>query len=109
MDGIIWNPGELYVLLESEQGATGRDLMRRALRVHSAAVTRCPVGTPESTHKPGYIGGRLRSSITWEVVREGGDLSAKVGTNVEYAPFVELGTRYMRAQPYLVPALAAGG
>ncbi len=71
-------------------------------------MTRCPVGTPESTHKRGYIGGRLRSSITWEVVSEGGDLSAKVGTNVEYAPYVELGTRYMRAQPYLVPALAAG-
>lgn len=108
MDGIVWNPRELYVLLESPDGDTGRDLMRRAIRVHSAAVTRCPVGTPESTHKRGYIGGRLRSSLTWEVVREAGNLSAKVGTNVEYAPFVELGTRYMRAQPYLVPALRAG-
>jgi phage gpG-like protein len=96
VDGIIWNESELYVLLESPQGATGRDLMSRAIRVHSAAVSRCAVDT-----------GRLRSSITWEVVSEGGELSAKVGTNVEYGPFVELGTRYMRAQPYLVPALSA--
>jgi HK97 gp10 family phage protein len=104
-DGIIWNERELFVLLESEQGVVGRDLVRRALRVHAGAVQRCPVGSPESTGIKGYVGGTLRSSLTWELVSEGGGLSAKVGTNVEYAPFVELGTRYMKAQPYLVPAL----
>ena len=28
-----------------------------------------------------------------------------VGTNVEYAPYVEFGTRHMSAQPYLRPAV----
>jgi HK97 gp10 family phage protein len=105
VEEIIWNERELYVLLESPQGDVARDLMRRALRVHRKAVSLCPVGTPESTGKPGYVGGTLRSSLTWEVVRDDG-LSAKVGTNVFYGPFVELGTRYMRAQPYLRPALS---
>lgn len=104
-DGIIWNERELYVLLRSEQGAVGRDLVRRAIRVHAGAVQRCPVGSPETTHIKGYVGGTLRSSLTWELTQAAEGLSAKVGTNVEYAPFVELGTRYMKAQPYLVPAL----
>lgn len=51
----------------------------------------CPVDT-----------GRLRNSIT-HVVDAGGK-SAYVGTNVEYAEYVELGTSRSKAQPYLVPA-----
>lgn len=50
----------------------------------------CPVDT-----------GRLRNSITHTT---DGD-SAYVGTNVEYAPYVELGTSRTRAQPYLRPAV----
>jgi HK97 gp10 family phage protein len=59
----------------------------------------CPVGTPESTGKPGYVGGTLRDSITSEV--SGGGLtwpSLRVGSAVEYAPYVELGTG-----PYFEP------
>jgi len=29
---------------------------------------------------------------------------ARIGTNIEYGPYVELGTSRMRAQPYLRPA-----
>ena len=46
--------------------------------------------------------GRLRNSITHEV--ENGN-AALVGSNVEYAPYVELGTRNMKAKPYLRPAI----
>lgn len=44
--------------------------------------------------------GRLKNSIdsTYD------DDSAYVGTNVEYAAYVEFGTSRMRAQPYLKPA-----
>jgi len=45
--------------------------------------------------------GRLRGSINSRV--ESGE--AIIGTNVNYAPFVELGTWKMRAQPFLRPAL----
>ena len=92
-----------------------------------------PVGTPESTGIPGYIGGLLRGSITHAVSgkrpaistyqdnagtrrgsysgtapeESGANKSAVyIGTNVEYAPYVCLGTIHMNAQPFLKPAVA---
>lgn len=50
----------------------------------------CPVDT-----------GRLRNSITSVADSE----TATIGTNVEYAPYVELGTSRQNAQPYLRPAI----
>ena len=49
----------------------------------------CPVDT-----------GRLRNSITHT---QDGD-NAYIGTNVEYAPYVEFGTSRRKAKPYLRPA-----
>ena len=58
----------------------------------SYAKRLCPVDT-----------GRLRNSITHQ--REGTS-AVVIGTNVEYAPFVELGTiRHPEPQPYLRPAI----
>ena len=92
-----------------------------------------PVGTPESTGIPGYIGGLLRGSITHAVsgkrpaistyqdnsgtrrgsysgtAPEESDANKKsvyIGTNVEYSSYVELGTIKMDAQPFLKPAVA---
>lgn len=88
----------------------------------------CPVGTPESTGIKGYRGGTLRNSITYEVVELNGESILNIGTNVEYAPYVELGTgpyftpppdwehfevppskgigkAYVHARPYLRPAI----
>jgi HK97 gp10 family phage protein len=45
--------------------------------------------------------GRLRASISLHWV---GNLLIEVFTIVEYAGYVEHGTRYMRAQPYFRPA-----
>lgn len=47
--------------------------------------------------------GNLRSSITGRVAGE----QAIIGTNVEYAPYMEYGTKVTKAQPYLRPALDA--
>ncbi len=44
--------------------------------------------------------GNLRNSITHLVDGK----AAYIGTNVEYAPYVELGTSKMAARPYLKPA-----
>lgn len=48
--------------------------------------------------------GRLRNSITHTVVDS--EQAAYIGTNVEYAAYVELGTSRQPAQPYLKPAVA---
>lgn len=104
------------------------------LKAEKYAKGRCPVGTPESTGwtdkkgvrhpNKGYRGGTLKNSIT-HTVQDG---TLFVGTNVEYAPYVELGTGpnfkappsweqfnvpkskgvghgYVRPRPYLKPAI----
>lgn len=63
------------------------------LKAESYAKRICPVDT-----------GRLRNSISHTTAREGDGYSAMIGTNVEYARYVEMGTSRMRAQPYLRPA-----
>lgn len=94
--GITFYPDKLAELLESEQGPVAKDLLRRVLRVERAAKQACPVDT-----------GRLRASITHRLERDSQGLYGLVGTNVNYAPHVEFGTKYMRAKPYLRPALNA--
>jgi len=49
--------------------------------------------------------GNLRRSITHELGQRGLDRYVRIGTNVNYAAFQELGTRYHAAQPYLRPAI----
>jgi len=45
--------------------------------------------------------GRLKNSIDSEAEVK----QVTIGTNVEYAPYVELGTRRMQAKPFLEPAV----
>lgn len=49
----------------------------------------CPVGSPESTGIPGYIGGTLRGSITNQVLED--EQAVIIGTDVKYGKYVELG------------------
>lgn len=72
-----------------EQIANALESCGQACEGHAKLV--CPVDT-----------GRLRNSITHTV---NGD-AAYIGSNVEYAGFVEQGTYKQRAQPYLRPAVS---
>lgn len=47
--------------------------------------------------------GTLKRSIGLDLSDNG--MTATVEPTAEYAPYVELGTRFMEAQPYLKPAL----
>lgn len=49
--------------------------------------------------------GHLRASISGKTEKTTGGATATVGTNVEYAAYVELGTSRQAAEPYLHPAL----
>lgn len=55
--------------------------------VQDSAKQRCPVDT-----------GRLQGSLTYQVQKDGNEVEGLVGTNVEYAPYVEL------VKPFLKPA-----
>lgn len=46
--------------------------------------------------------GYLKRSIGLEITA--GGMTAEVEPTAEYAPYVELGTRFMDAQPYMAPA-----
>lgn len=74
---------------EEFQQAVERALTRIGLQAETYAKRECPVDT-----------GNLRNSIT----NAADDKSAYVGTNVEYAPYVELGTSRAKAQPFIKPA-----
>lgn len=67
--------------------------------VEDEAKSLCPVSTEET--RPGGPHGELRQSITSQT----DGLTGLVGTNKEYAVYVEFGTYKVAAQPYLVPAL----
>lgn len=54
---------------------------------------------------PRVVNGRLRSSITGRIENNG--WRGVVGSNVEYAPYHELGTSRMSAHPYLAPAIVS--
>lgn len=76
--------------------AIGVALETIGLLAEKYAAKKCPVDT-----------GNLRGSITHEV--DAGDNAVYVGTNVEYAPYVELGTSLQKAQPFLRPAASEHG
>jgi len=67
-------------------------LMRGALQIELAAKEMCAVDT-----------GRLRGSITTDK-RYIQKFLVMVGTNVDYGPYVEFGTKKMDARPFLFPA-----
>lgn len=81
MGPIRYDQAGLHALLHSPRGPVAADLLRRGRRVESKAKVLCPVDQ-----------GRLRSSITHELVTSGDDLIVRIGTNVSYARFVHDGT-----------------
>lgn len=75
-------------VISAKDAAVQRALEQVGIQVEKYAKALCPVGTVESTGKKGYRGGTLRNSITHQADKD----SVTIGSNVEYAPFVELGT-----------------
>lgn len=78
------------------KSGTDAALEEIGLLAENYAAKKCPVDT-----------GNLRASITHEV--DTADNAVYIGTNVEYAPYVELGTSRQKAQPFLRPAASEHG
>lgn len=71
--------------------AVDRELAKSTLRIELKAKTNAPWDT-------GWLSGNIYSDKV-------GNLRFQVVSPVNYSVYVELGTRYMAAQPYLQPAL----
>lgn len=126
------NSGQFFSELKNK---VPKALETIGLTAEGYAKRLCPVGTPESTGIKGYIGGTLRNSITHALDGESAAISeytdnagndkgsysgtapqnsalsrsVYIGTNVEYAPYVEMGTSRTRAKPFIQPAVTGHG
>lgn len=96
MARVVFDQAGLKELFDGPHSAVGKELKRRGLRISRGAKKLCPVDT-----------GRLRASIAEELSQDGTLLIERIGTDVEYGKYQELGTVNMRARPFLRPALAA--
>lgn len=72
------------------KGKVGKVVKKHGAAMHKAALRNVPVDT-----------GHLKRSITLEV----NSMTATVQEHADYGIYVEMGTRYMGAQPYMKPAL----
>lgn len=108
MGQVRYDAGAIQALVRSPQGPVAVDLLRRGRAVEAAAKIGCPVDK-----------GRLRSSITAEIVMVAGGLVCRIGTNVAYARAVHDGTgiygprgapiRPVRAKVLAWPGRGGGG
>lgn len=106
--------------IEAAEKGVDQSITEALAEIVTNAKLLCPV-YPQMAKKvdPKRTGGRLRNSIMssgpkGDYGRTDGprlDATGKkgvgyVGSAVDYAPYVELGTRKMAAQPYIRPAIA---
>ena len=87
---------EIYIAADNTDEILGElhskiEMMLEAIGITAEGYAKllCPVDT-----------GRLINSISHAADSE----AAYIGTNVEYAPYVEMGTSRTRAKPFLKPA-----
>lgn len=95
-DGVSVTQDNTEQVIDGIDSAIGVALEKIGLLAENYAARKCPVDT-----------GNLQGSITHEV--DAGDNAVYIGTNVEYAPHVELGTSRQKAQPFLMPAASEHG
>lgn len=124
--------------LSAKELGIARGMVKCGMKMQDYASMLCPVGDEDSTHIPGYMGGTLRQSITFvtadhpgqtvkiqkkkfnprvdlhggtkETVTTDEEECVYLGTNVYYAPYVEMGTQHKHKKvdekPFIRPAVA---
>jgi len=96
---LVWNHAKVLVNTEGTGVSGGYKTATKRVRKGGLIYGANPSRPGEPPHKQR---GRLLASIAWEVA----GLIGRVGTNVDYGRFLELGTRKMAARPWLRRALA---
>ena len=95
------------LVLEADNVDITKELFERACQVALEEIGLVAERHAKENLYPGhgFDTGNLQGSITHAT----SDVSAFIGTNVEYAPYVELGTSKMSASPFLRPAVEEHG
>ena len=75
------------------------DDVKRVVRHNGSELQKKMQGNAD--FKKGYQTGQTKRSIGLEVVDSG--FTASVGPETEYSPYLEYGTRFMEAQPFIKP------
>jgi len=76
------------------------DDVKRVVRYNGAEMQRRM--QEKADFKKGYQTGTTKRSIGLEIVDDG--FTAESGPTTEYSPYLEYGTRFMDAQPFIKPA-----
>jgi hypothetical protein len=77
----------LQSLIEQKGQEVNDRIQEAGINTHAEVISKWPVGTPESTHKKNYHGGRSRQSFQYIP----GNMECSVGSDVYYTEFVEEG------------------
>lgn len=91
---VVMDPVAVKALLSGPDGPIARHLEKMGVLAETQAKRLCPVDT-----------GRLRASIRHTLAVEDDEIVCYVGSDVVYAIYQEMGTRFMPAQPFLRPAV----
>ena len=102
----------LYELQKKLEKDAKMDDVKRLVRFHGSKLQTKAQQNADFKGHYGWVAGKgktfippsgtLKRSIGLDIKDNG--LAAEVEPTAEYAPYVELGTRFMEAQPYLKPA-----
>lgn len=88
--------------IDLKNHAVQRAMMEIAQEAESNAVLEVTFAVYDTPESPSYRRtGNLRNGITHESTED----TAIVGTNTEYAPYVEMGTVKMNPRPFIKPAV----
>jgi HK97 gp10 family phage protein len=93
-------------------GIRGEELVKEKLtgersgRTYTVPGTNTTYTASAPGEPPAQRTGQLRQNITWTVNQLfSGNYEAVVGTDLKYGPWLEFGTNFMKARPFLRPAL----
>lgn len=79
--------------------------VKKVVKFHGGQLAERMKAQTKQSFKKGYSTGDTANSINAVIARDG--LEARVGPTTDYAEYVEYGTRFMEAEPFVKPALDA--
>lgn len=92
-------------LKKALEDAAKKEAIKEVVKSNGAALQQSMMRNAESQFTRGYSTGATKRSISLEIRDDG--LTAAVSPGTDYSPYLEYGTRYMQAEPFVGPALNA--